>query len=133
MDEIRKFTVIGNPVSHSLSPEIHKEFARQQGINIQYKMIEPESEDHFETHTQSFFSKKGYGANVTIPFKELAFNFANEHDTSATECGCANTLMAQNGKIKAFNTDGNGELILPEYLRKWSRWTRSGRQFGLLY
>ena len=108
MDEIRKFTVIGNPVSHSLSPEIHKEFAKQQGINIQYKMIEPESEDHFETHTQSFFSKKGYGANVTIPFKELAFNFANEHDASATECGCANTLMAQNGKIKAFNTDGQG-------------------------
>ena len=108
MDEIKKFTVIGNPVGHSLSPAIHKEFARQQGINIQYKMIEPESEDHFETHTQSFFSKKGYAANVTIPFKVLAFNFANEHDISAIECGCANTLMAQNGKIKAFNTDGEG-------------------------
>ena len=50
MDEVRKFTVIGNPIGHSLSPTIHKEFARQQGISIQYKMIEPESEDHFETH-----------------------------------------------------------------------------------
>ena len=110
MDEVRKFTVIGNPIGHSLSPAIHKEFARQQGISIQYKMIEPESEDHFETHTQSFFSKKGYGANVTIPFKELAFNFANEHDISALECECANTLMAHNGKIKAFNTDGEGFL-----------------------
>ena len=111
MDEVRKFTVIGNPIGHSLSPAIHKEFARQQGINIQYKMIEPESEDHFETHTQSFFSKKGYGANVTIPFKELAFNFANEHDISALECECANTLMAHNGKIKAFNTDGEGFIL----------------------
>jgi len=35
--------------------------------------------------------------------------------------------------FKAFDTDGNGELILPEYLRKWSRWARSGRQLGLLY
>ena len=33
----------------------------------------------------------------------------------------------------AFDTDGNGELILPEYLRKWSRWARSGRQLGSLY
>jgi len=35
--------------------------------------------------------------------------------------------------FKAFDTDGNGELILPEYLRKWSRWARSGRQLGELY
>ena len=39
MDEVKKFCVIGLPVSHSLSPMIHKEFAKQQGINIQYKMI----------------------------------------------------------------------------------------------
>ena len=108
MDEIKKFTVIGNPVGHSLSPFIHKEFAKQQGINIQYKMIEPESEGHFETHTQSFFSKKGYGANITIPFKELAFDFANDHDSSAIECQCANTLISKDGKIKAYNTDGEG-------------------------
>ena len=108
MDEVKKFTVIGNPVGHSLSPIIHKEFAKQQGISIQYKMIEPESEGHFETHTQSFFSKKGYGANITIPFKELAFDFANDHDSSAIECQCANTLISENGKIKAYNTDGEG-------------------------
>ena len=83
MDEIKKFCVFGLPVSHSLSPLIHKEFAKQQGINIQYKMIEPDTEEHFETHAQSFFSKKGYGANVTIPFKEKAYEFASSHDSSA--------------------------------------------------
>jgi len=35
--------------------------------------------------------------------------------------------------FEAFDTDGNGELNLPEYLRKWSRWARSGRQLGELY
>jgi len=35
--------------------------------------------------------------------------------------------------FEAFDTDGNGELNLPEYLRKWSRWARSGRQLGKLY
>ena len=108
MDEIKKFSVIGIPVKHSLSPKIHKEFAKQQGINIQYKMIEPDSVKHFETHANSFFSKKGYGANITIPFKEQAFVFADDHDTSALECDCANTLILQNNKIKAYNTDGEG-------------------------
>ena len=107
MDEIKKFAVIGNPINHSLSPNIHKEFAKQQGISIQYKKIEPEF-DNFETHTQSFFSKKGFGANITIPFKTQAFVFADYHDTSALECECANTLILQNNKIKAFNTDGEG-------------------------
>ena len=108
MDEVKKFCVIGLPVSHSLSPQIHKEFAKQQGINIQYKMIEPDTEEHFETHAQSFFSKKGYGANVTIPFKEEAYNFSDSHDISAKECGCANTLVLRDNDIKAFNTDGIG-------------------------
>ena len=93
MDEVRKFCVFGLPVKHSLSPLIHKEFAKQLGINIQYKLIEPDSEEHFDTHAQSFFSKKGYGANVTIPFKEKAYNFADSCDSSAIECNCANTLM----------------------------------------
>ena len=74
MAEIKKFCVFGLPVSHSLSPLIHKEFAKQQGISIQYKLIEPDTEEHFETHAQSFFSKKGYGATVsythlTLPTK----------------------------------------------------------------
>ena len=107
MDEIRKFAVFGNPISHSLSPMIHKEFAKEQKLNIQYKAIEPESDD-FETHAQSFFSKKGIGANVTIPFKDQAYNFADEKDEVSTICQCSNTLWYDDGKIKAFNTDGQG-------------------------
>ena len=108
MDEVKKFAVIGIPIKHSLSPFIHKEFAQQQGISIQYKMIEPDSDEHFETHAQSFFSKKGYGANITIPFKEQAYKFANHHDISALECESANTLLRHENKITAFNTDGDG-------------------------
>ncbi len=107
MDEVRKFAVFGNPISHSLSPMIHKEFAKEQKLNIQYKAIEPESDD-FETHAQSFFSKKGIGANVTIPFKDQAYNFADESDEVSKICQCSNTLWYDDGKIKAFNTDGQG-------------------------
>ena len=107
MDEIKKFAVFGNPISHSLSPMIHKEFAKEQNLNIQYKAIEPESDD-FETHAQSFFSKKGIGANVTIPFKDQAYDFADERDEVSDICQCSNTLWYHDGKIKAFNTDGQG-------------------------
>lgn len=107
MDEIKKFAVFGNPISHSLSPMIHKEFAKEQKLNIQYKAIEPESDD-FETHAQSFFSKKGVGANVTIPFKDQAYNFADERDEVSSICQCSNTLWYNEGKIRAFNTDGQG-------------------------
>ena len=107
MDEVKKFAVFGNPVNHSLSPFIHKEFAKQHKINIQYKQIEPESND-FETHAQSFFSKKGLGANVTIPFKDQAFMFADQADDISKQCECANTLWHDGGMIKAFNTDGLG-------------------------
>ena len=109
MDEIKKFAVFGNPVNHSLSPVIHKEFAKQQNLNIQYKMIEPESDD-FETHAQSFFSKKGIGANVTIPFKNDAYKFADDADEISRECESSNTLWFNGEKIKAFNTDGQGFL-----------------------
>ena len=107
MDEIKKFAVFGNPISHSLSPFIHKEFAKEQKLNIQYKAIEPESDD-FETHAQSFFSKKGVGANVTIPFKDQAYNFADTKDEISDICQCSNTLWYDEGIIKAFNTDGQG-------------------------
>jgi len=107
MDEVKKFAVFGNPISHSLSPFIHKEFAKEQKLNIQYKAIEPESDD-FETHAQSFFSKKGIGANVTIPFKDQAYNFADMKDEISNICKCSNTLLYDEGKIKAFNTDGQG-------------------------
>ena len=74
MDKKKKFSVIGIPVKHSLSPQIHKEFAKQQGINIQYKMIEP------------FGPSIMQGKIPDVVFKEFE-NCINEVLWEITDCG----------------------------------------------
>ena len=74
---MKKYAVIGQPIKHSLSPRIHSEFAKDSGIDISYEAIEMGPEN-FEQEIKKLF-KRGYmGRNVTLPLKELAFNYADE-------------------------------------------------------
>ena len=76
MDEL-KFAVIGNPVSHSLSPDIHLFFASQfQLERYTYNKIKS-SENDFERDINDFFKNGGVGLNVTVPFKGLASSSQN--------------------------------------------------------
>ena len=47
--------------------------------------------------------------------------------------GLISRLISDNHEVVAFDTDQNGELSLPECLRKWSKWARDGRNLGSLY
>ena len=102
-----RYVVIGNPVAHSLSPDIHALFARQTGETIEYgRLLVPRGE--FATQAQGFFRDGGRGANVTLPFKIDAFDFAAQRSDRARLAGAANFLMARDGAIFADNTDGAG-------------------------
>ena len=102
-----RYVVIGNPIAHSLSPDIHALFARQTGEAIEYgRLLVPRGE--FATHAKAFFRDGGCGANVTLPFKIDAFEFAAERSDRARLAGAANFLMARDGAIFADNTDGAG-------------------------
>jgi len=102
-----RYVVIGNPVSHSLSPRIHAAFAREMGEDIRYDKLEvPVGE--FAAHAQRFFDAGGRGANVTLPFKQDAFAFAAQRSVRAQAAGAANFLAARDGRIVADNTDGAG-------------------------
>lgn len=103
---MKQFVVIGNPIAHSKSPEIHLAFAKQLDISLQYQKLLAEIGE-FSTCAQHFF-KHGYGANVTVPFKENARQFANELSDEARIAGAVNTLTYKKGKIKGDNTDGVG-------------------------
>lgn len=108
MTEKEGYAVIGNPIAHSKSPLIHTMFAQQTQQNIQYdaRLFEL---DNFAEQARDFFSKGGLGLNVTVPFKEDAWVFANEHSERAKRAGAANTLKYQrDGRILADNTDGAG-------------------------
>jgi shikimate dehydrogenase len=102
-----RYVVIGNPVSHSLSPEIHARFAATLGENIEYaRMLVAEGE--FAHRAREFFDAGGRGANVTLPFKVDAFRFADATSERARLAGAANFLARRDDRIEADNTDGAG-------------------------
>jgi shikimate dehydrogenase len=102
-----RYAVIGNPVEHSLSPAIHAEFARVTGQDIAYdRMLAPR--DGFRESVLRFRDGGGKGLNVTLPFKQEAWQLAEIHSGSAREAGAVNTLKFENGTIAGHNTDGIG-------------------------
>lgn len=85
------YAVFGNPIAHSKSPLIHQQFAEQLQIDHPYgRVLAPV--DAFVTTLDAFFEAGGKGANVTVPFKEEAFERADELTERASLAGAVNTL-----------------------------------------
>ncbi len=103
----RRFVVVGNPVEHSLSPRIHRMFAAQTGRDLQYDTLLAPL-DGFVRTLHSFFASGGSGANVTLPFKEAAFDWVTSCDEYAGSAGAVNTIVASAGEFRGYNTDGIG-------------------------
>ncbi|MFT4926268.1 MAG: shikimate dehydrogenase [Phenylobacterium sp.] len=108
------YAVFGNPIGHSRSPFIHQQFALQTQQTLDYQAIEVELDD-FAATTAAFFDASsenglsGQGANVTVPFKERAFEICNQVSERAKKAGAVNTLIrTANGDIHGDNTDGVG-------------------------
>ena len=99
--------VIGNPIAHSRSPEIHQWFARQFDLAIQYERILSES-GNFEANVKSFFERGGRGLNITTPFKEQAFTLAHVKYTPAVQAQSGNTLWLEDDQFHVTSTDGAG-------------------------
>ncbi|MGB2081590.1 MAG: shikimate dehydrogenase [Psychrobacter sp.] len=116
------FIVIGNPIAHSKSPEIHEQFAIQAGIDISYqRQYCPDDAASFTAVVEAFFCGGGVGANVTVPFKQVAYDCCaargglSEHAKTA---GAVNTLLLNKALLESGvpitealygdNTDGQG-------------------------
>ena len=105
-----RYAVFGNPVSHSLSPEIHARFAAAMGERFEYGR-ELVALGEFEAHARRFFDSGAHGANVTLPFKIDAFRFASRIAPRARTAGAANFLARESDGILADNTDGTGLVV----------------------
>ncbi|MHB1272400.1 MAG: shikimate dehydrogenase [Rhodanobacter sp.] len=103
-----QFAVFGHPIAHSLSPQIHQAFARQFGIELEYRAIDAAPAE-FVAAVRRFFAEDGLGANVTLPHKAAAFALADQRSTAAMRAGSANVLTRlADGRLAAHNTDGAG-------------------------
>jgi len=102
-----RYVVIGNPIEHSKSPQVHALFAQQTAQAMRYeRLLAPV--DRFAESVHEFIAQGGRGANVTVPFKLEAFALAQALTPRAQAAGAVNTLSFSAEGIKGDNTDGMG-------------------------
>ncbi len=100
--------VIGSPIAHSKSPQIHQHWLKTLGLKGFYIPMDVADDDLGAV--LKAMPKMGFvGANVTVPYKEKVLQFADLITDRATLIGAANTLIfREDGKLHADNTDGYG-------------------------
>jgi shikimate dehydrogenase len=102
-----RYAVIGHPVAHSKSPEIHAAFAASLGIDLVYERLLAPLEG-FRATVDAFRASGAKGANVTLPFKHEAYQYAAIRTSRAARSGAANVLDFSGDAVVADNTDGVG-------------------------
>ena len=102
-----KYGVVGNPIAHSRSPEIHERFARQTRQRMTYERIEVPL-DGFEDRALALRDAGYRGLNVTVPFKLDAAKLSDDLMPRARLAGAVNTLVFDGDTIIGDNTDGIG-------------------------
>ncbi|MDD4564302.1 MAG: shikimate dehydrogenase [Eubacteriales bacterium] len=109
-----KLGLVGEKLSHSQSPQIHREIMSKHEVDGTYELLEFSR----ETFAKDFNNLKnsGYrGVNITIPYKETVLSLLDEISEKAKYIGSVNTVSFENGKAKGFNTDYHGFVALLEH------------------
>ena len=106
----RRFAVIGNPVAHSRSPEIHQMFGRQCGITLEYEAVQVDPGGLLQA-VRNLQARGFDGLNVTVPYKQEAYAIADRLSARARVATAVNTVRFESKeRIFGDNTDGIGLL-----------------------
>ncbi|KHE90430.1 MAG: shikimate dehydrogenase [Candidatus Scalindua rubra] len=101
-NETKLYGIIGNPVSHSMSPAIHNASFIEKGLNNVYVPLKITDIGAFMKECRKI---DFHGFSVTIPHKESVLPFLDDIDLTAKRIGAINTIVNQNGKLTGYNTD----------------------------
>ena len=107
---IYRLGLVGYPLGHSRSPELHRGFLRACGLEGEYRLylVPPDEEDALRRLLNSVRRGEIHGLNVTIPHKKRAAELADRLTPAAEAIGAVNTLWAENGVLWGDNTDAPG-------------------------
>ena len=104
-----RYAVVGNPIGHSRSPRIHRAFAALTQQDLSYEAILLPLEGFRALVNEFFSAPEAKGLNITLPFKEQAYDLSEVKSLRATQAGAVNTLMkGKDGRLYGDNTDGIG-------------------------
>lgn len=104
---MRKFGLIGYPLSHSFSKKYFTEKFEREGIaGAAYELYPIESIEQLPDLLKH--EPELVGLNVTIPYKQQVIPFLNDLDPKAEAIGAVNTIVINEGKLKGYNTDYHG-------------------------
>lgn len=112
---MKLYGVIGDPIAHSMSPEIHNDAFEKLGIEAVYHHLHVVPDD-LEAAVKGMKAIGFAGFNVTVPHKEAIIPFLDEVDEAALAIGAVNTVVRENGRFKGYNTDGMGFY---RFLSEW--------------
>tara|TARA_A100000164_G_scaffold139913_1_gene124368 strand:- start:2080 stop:2871 length:792 start_codon:yes stop_codon:yes gene_type:complete len=104
---MKKYLVIGNPIDHSMSPELHNFWLKKNNIDGYYNK-EKLNEKDLKALFLKIKNKEISGVNVTVPFKKKVIPFLDELSLDAKNTQSVNTIHLQSGKIIGYNTDVTG-------------------------
>ena len=106
---VKTYAVIGDPIDHTLSPNIHNAAFRKLEMDctyIAYKIAKDELGEGIESLKKIKIS----GFNVTIPHKVEITKYLDKLDQNCSIIGAANTVLYENGELNGYNTDMEGFL-----------------------
>lgn len=107
--KMKRFAVIGFPVEHSKSPQLHEAGFQEFGIDATFEKIEVAPED-LGNWVKNDFRKDFFGAAITLPHKVEIRKYVDRESEAVKKIGAINTLTNNNGIIEGTNTDGLGAL-----------------------
>jgi len=99
--------LLGNPVEHSVSPQLHNTISMRMGHDIIYVPFKVEKED-LEKAVDGLRAINVIGFNVTIPYKSKIIKYLDEVSDEAMLIGAVNTVKNENGRLLGYNTDAEG-------------------------